>query len=470
LPADTLESGFDRAAMRDQQLKDAVDRSLTLPVTTPTGVSAELPTPSANTYLGWDSSGTGLENKSLPTGTAVYSSVANTKAGTAASEAVTPDGLAALWQEGGALTAAASIGKPADAGLGGSYTVSGNTGTNSFWTGDKDGDKIWHRYTGTPLLGTSGNLVPPGAASFQVIAGDMILWRWDATSTKWRAYAGMRADGTALVVAAAARPPVPVRQTVLSGPVDSDGQPNFGGSTGSTTVTATGTLTVTAANGEDVNGQIDRVGTITNPSWTGLSTNGTMYLYLDIAANGACTPGATTLAPVYQFGGAYSNTSGQFTFNIQEMVGKVGSGSASAQTYRVFVGEVMVAAAVVSGITWYAIKGRYLSAFTQNLPGASSSQSRSHNLGTKLILDTPQLILECTTTDNGYAVGDQIRIVSTNSGGATPSVEPYITGSNTMAITTGQTVNFQSIPKTGGNITTLTTNSWKYALAIKRGW
>src|SRR4030042_3951719 len=115
--------------------------------------------------------------------------------------------------------------------------------------------------------------------------------------------------------------PITTRQTVESGTVDSNGFAAFGGSTGSTTVTTATTLYLNAANG-----MVNRRGSITNPSWTGLSTNGTMYLYLDIAADGTCTTGSTILAPVSQFGGTYSVTSGQFTFNIQEMVGKVGNG------------------------------------------------------------------------------------------------------------------------------------------------
>jgi hypothetical protein len=66
LPADTLEGGFDRAVMRDQQLKDAQDRALTLPVTIPAGVSAVLPFPVVDSFLGWNATGTGLENKTLP--------------------------------------------------------------------------------------------------------------------------------------------------------------------------------------------------------------------------------------------------------------------------------------------------------------------------------------------------------------------------------------------------------------------
>jgi hypothetical protein len=94
LPADSLNGDIDRATIRDLQIKDAQDRALTFPVTIGTDVSAELPNPSGNTYLGWNSAGDALENKTLPEGTTVYASLASTNAGTATDEAVTPAGLA----------------------------------------------------------------------------------------------------------------------------------------------------------------------------------------------------------------------------------------------------------------------------------------------------------------------------------------------------------------------------------------
>jgi len=170
----------------------------------------------------------------------------------------------------------------------------------------------------------------------------------------------------------------PVRQTCELGPVDTSGFAAFGGSTGSTTVTASGTLKVTAANGIS-----DYRGSITNPSWTSLSTNGTMYLYLDIAADGTCTTGSTTLAPTYRWGGADVVTSGQFTFNIQEMVGKVGNGATAAQTYRVFVGEVTVSGNVVTAIIWYALMDRYTIDNTSIT--TATSYTYSHNIGKDLL-------------------------------------------------------------------------------------
>lgn len=174
-------------------------------------------------------------------------------------------------------------------------------------------------------------------------------------------------------------PLLQVRQTVYSGPVDTNGWASFGGATGSTTVTASGTLLVTAANGFTTGGDLDRNGGITNPSWTGLSVNGTMYLYLDVNADGTCTPGASNLAPTYRNGGNDVITNNVFTFNITQKVGKLGNGTVANQAYRVYVGDVTVAGGVVTAISWYAINGKYISdliAYT-----ASGSYTRSHNLG-----------------------------------------------------------------------------------------
>lgn len=261
-----------------------------------------------------------------------------------------------------------------------------------------------------------------------------------------------------------------VRQTVLSGPVDSSGLPAFGGSTGGTTVTASGTLLVSAANGWNASGSLDQVGSITNPSWTGLSTDGTMYLYLDVAANGVCTPGSTTLAPVYQEGGAYSTTSGQFTFSISEMVGKVGDGSAAIQTYRVYAGQVTVSGGVVSAITWYALRGQYRSAWTATLPGVSTAVSRNHNIGTHP--EQSELIIECTTTDAGYAVGD--RIVSPLMTGAYGSNTDISVQMWANSLSTGFVTNVTNAliapNKSSGGVVTLTAASWRYRIVSRRGW
>jgi hypothetical protein len=254
--------------------------------------------------------------------------------------------------------------------------------------------------------------------------------------------------------------PITTRQTVELGTVDSSGFPAFGGSTGSTTVTTATTLYLNAANG-----MVNRRGSITNPSWTSLSTNGTMYAYLDIAADGTCTTGSTTLAPVYQFGGTYSVTSGQFTFNIQEMTGKVGNGATAAQTYRVFVGEVTVAGAVVTAITWYALMGMY--AVEQGAPALNTTYTFNHNIGNKHIRCVNYY--ECITAEGGYTAGERIKVVG--DGNAGTSTAWYGTNfsydKGVLRITT--TGNIFIPIRTGGSVAATPAN-WKVGTFMERSF
>lgn len=253
---------------------------------------------------------------------------------------------------------------------------------------------------------------------------------------------------------------VPVRQTVLNGPVDANGLPNFGGSTGSGTVTMSGTLTATAANGFGASGAVDVVGQGTNLSWGSLTTNGTMYLYVDIAA-GVLTAGSGTLAPVYQWGGTYSTTSGQFTFNIQEMTGKVGNGASAVQTNRVYVGEVTVSGGVVTVITWYGLQRRYSGAWTATLPAAGVAVTANHNIGIKDFIGGA-MVIECTTTDAGYAVGDQIiSPLGTANASATIPVGLWVTRNQMGAVGGSATAWLLPNKSTGAN-GVLTLANWKY--------
>jgi len=291
-------------------------------------------------------------------------------------------------------------------------------------------------------------------------------------------------DGTDLIVRemppaepAIAAYAAPVRQTVLSGPVDSNGLPNFGGSTGSTTVTMSGTLEATAAGGTS-----DRLGSITNAAWTGLSTNGTMYLYLTVNADGTCTTGSTTLRPNYQAAGTYSTTSGQSTFNVQEMTMKVGNGSSADQAYRVFVGEVTVSGSVVSAITWYALMGRYIGPWTATLPGTNTEVSASHNLGIGGSAGasyvgtgvTARFELRSDSTDAGYSAGDQIdgalcQPSAGNYARVTPRLQrltAYVrTGANIAFVVTNASNG--ALAYTGSG---LSSANWSYRFVVERTW
>jgi hypothetical protein len=260
--------------------------------------------------------------------------------------------------------------------------------------------------------------------------------------------------------------PPPVRQTVLSGPVDTNGYAAFGGSTGSTTVTAAGTLkaTAAAAAGADFN----LTGSIVNPSWASLSTNGTMFLYLDVSSATVPTTGSTTLAPIYQWGGTPSIVNGQHTFNIQQMTMYVGNGTTAVQVARVFVGEVTVASAVVSAIVWYALMGRYDSGFTATLPGTNAQITKTHNIGQ--IPLASEFVIECTTTDLGWAVGSQLRSLSLWTADGTGRAPLTVIGARlSLSLQTGSTAGIALLSTAGVGSYTAAAN-WKYKFVASRGW
>lgn len=321
-------------------------------------------------------------------------------------------------------------------------------------------------FDGVLTLTNSANLILPNNRNITTAAGDSAIFIGDAGGVvKCVSYTQTSptvvfSDGNTQLY-----PSVPVRQTVVSGPVDSSGYPSFGGSTGSTTVTASGTLVATAASGAS-----NRMGTITNPSWTSLSTNGTMYLYLDIAVDNTCTTGSTTLAPVYQWGGTYSTTNNQATFNIQEMTMKVGNGTTAAQTFRVFVGEVTVAGGVTTAITWYALMGRYVGPATA-MPTAATVTNYNHNIG--CIPKQSNYILILQSNVYGYTVGDEIPNPLWYLGGGNftnlfPALDRLTAKSMANATCVGN-VYFMN-KSTGASSTIATATDFKYRIECARGW
>jgi hypothetical protein len=256
--------------------------------------------------------------------------------------------------------------------------------------------------------------------------------------------------------------------------VDSNGLPVFGGSIGGTTVTTTAIsaaapLVASAANGFNAQGAVNNVGQSTaNLAFTGLSTNGTMYMFVDVA-NGALTPGTGTLLPNYQEGGTYSTSANQFTFNKSEMVGKVGNGATAAQTNRVYVGQVTVAGNVVTAIVWYALQGQYTGLYNAPLPGAATAMSQNHNIG--VAPESYDLVLENTGAEFGYSVGAKIKTASIFVSDASGRMPIAVTVTRTSVATiTGASSAMAAANQTSGIGTALTVGSWKWKFIASRGW
>jgi len=312
-------------------------------------------------------------------------------------------------------------------------------------------DGIYRAVTGDVYLVAGASVVFEGTTDD---AYETTLSAGDPTAD--RAIGLPNASGTLALtsdIPAATAPTPPVRQTVLSASVDTNGLPNFMSGVGTTTLAVAGSagtpFIATAANGFSASGPVDRIGSSTaNLTLAGQSTNGTYYAYVDIASNGTLTLGASSLAPTYPAGGAYSTTNGQFQFNyLGEMVGKLGSGSAAAQAYRTYIGEFTVAANVIATVTPYALMGRYVGETTFT---GSTKSTVNHNLGVQPSASHSRIALRFSTAQNNYAINDEIPIAavvgSTNlaypleafdrmtSSGASVAGAPSIHDRNTLAL------------------------------------
>lgn len=265
------------------------------------------------------------------------------------------------------------------------------------------------------------------------------------------------------------------RQTVLGGPVTSAGLPDFlpASASGLTltfqNISASFPFVVAAAQGFGAAGPLNRIGVTTANPQVVLANNATSYLYADVSATGGLTFGSTTTAPVYQEGGTYSTTSGAHTFNIMEMVMKLGDGSAAAAVWRVFLGEAVTSGGNISSTVAYAYRGRYDSGWTATLPGGATAVSRNHNIG-----GAPRVasfLMECTTTDNGYAVGDQLNVFSTHGfDSATYRPSALNAGAKAMSLIAPGANAFLALHKSTANPAQLTAASWKYKFVADRGW
>lgn len=267
-----------------------------------------------------------------------------------------------------------------------------------------------------------------------------------------------------------------VRQTVSAGPVTTAGLPSLLPATTTATlnltsqnVSSTYPLVATAAGGwsSATGAPVDTIGySTTNLTWS-LTASNKNYLYVAISG-GVMTTGKTLLAPIYQWGGTPSTTNGQFTFNISEMRGYLGNGTTAPQTALVFIGEADTNGTEVTATIAYAYNGKYDSGYTSTLPSGGTAVTKSHNLGVyPRVMD---FRINCTSTDAGWAVGDEIGIATMTSYNGSADTSPVIGCSlTTLTINTSGTP-FYVLDKGTGASTALTLAKWKYRMLAERGW
>jgi hypothetical protein len=272
---------------------------------------------------------------------------------------------------------------------------------------------------------------------------------------------------------------VPVSQCALSGGVDGSGYANFLNALSTTSVQILASLSVPVlialADGEDVVGSRNTVIAITANTTilTGLSTNGTYYIYVDVdRSTGAVTFGKTTYAPGYvTINGFTPGGVGQHYYVIPDQKMYSDTGSVWTAVKRVFIGQVTVAGGVISSLITYAYKGRYISPLTA-LPNAAISVL-NHNIGTSLLFETVDVIN--ITPENGFVAGDIIKLImKVTASGGNSSPQTFHNGLTHTFIgpVSGNNYAYTSTGAGGGTPGTNMSNSlnWNYRVILKRAF
>lgn len=115
--------------------------------------------------------------------------------GTATNRAVTPDALAALWEQGANIASATTI----TVGEGGYFAVTGTTTITDIDLGtDKAGREFALRFDGALTLTHGAALILPGAANITTAAGDVAIFRSEGTDVV-RCISYSRASGAPVV-------------------------------------------------------------------------------------------------------------------------------------------------------------------------------------------------------------------------------------------------------------------------------
>lgn len=268
---------------------------------------------------------------------------------------------------------------------------------------------------------------------------------------------------------------LPVRQTVLDGPCDSNGYANFLSAGSGLTINIAATshpIRLSFAAGFGENGPIDYMGSISaDTTVPNLTASAVCYLYVDRSVvDSSITLGFSTVAPVDQFASPSSPAADQHWFDLSTMKMKRWTGSAWEEKHRIFIGEVVTGVSSVTSSVTYALRGEYVSGDT-SLQSAGVATNFNHNIGTKMI--SVEAIMVCQTAQDGYSAGDIAPLIAcTNTAYEIPNAKPWrISSSCAMSTLAGYAGNGWWLQNaTKGAFTSITPSYWKQRITVRRSW
>lgn len=209
-PANTLENDLDIRTLVSQEQAEALDRILQLPISYTGTASTTLPTPTADTVIGWNAAGSALENKTItPSSSFQLATLSQAQAGTENTTYMSPlrvfQAIAAKLL---VLAAAVNFAKGADIASATTTDIGAATGNFVHITGTVtitglgtvQAGTIRHvRFAGAlTLTYNASSLILPGAASITTAANDVAVFVSEG-SGNWRCLSYQKASGAAVV-------------------------------------------------------------------------------------------------------------------------------------------------------------------------------------------------------------------------------------------------------------------------------
>jgi hypothetical protein len=185
-----------------------------------------------------------------------------------------------------------------------------------------------------------------------------------------------------------------VRQTVLAGPVDANGQADFIIAGTGLQAIASGLsaspLLISFGNGysfeqgsSDVLVEVD-----SNQIFGGLVDNDTNYLYLDYDQDAqTITPGSTTRAPTYAYKKPTAPASGDYWYPVDHRSRGESFNGAWSSVLRVYVGHAVTAGGSVTSAVTYAYQGLHVDVSGSALP-VTGTYTITHNIGAPAVIES----------------------------------------------------------------------------------